>query len=218
MRLLAVGAAFVLAIWGWSSHERHATEHQLGTVASQLAGRPVGVRCQGFWAAMLDINDRAGEVEFHAGRPPDHMFLTRATCKRLQEFGANRARSELDCLEAIDWKNWSAGLSYDAPCERRARQDVEAVNTLTHEAMHLRGFVGEAQAQCYAIQEDAWTVRRLGGTAAEGAAAASLVLALQPFMPSEYQSGACRAGGSLDLWPGTAAWPSESPPQLFPGR
>lgn len=216
MRLLAVGAAFVLALWGWSNHERHATEHKLEGVASQLAGRPVGVRCQGFWASMLDINNRAGEVDFRPGRAPDHMFLTRATCKRLQQFGAGKARSEFDCLATIDWPHWSAGVGYDAPCERRAREDVEAINTLTHEAMHLRGFVGEAQAQCYAIQEDAWTVTRLGGTAAEGAAAAAFVLALQPLMPGEYQSSACRAGGSLDLRPGTAAWPTESPPQLFP--
>ncbi len=217
MRLLAVGAAFVLAIWGWSSHQRHATEHKLGTVASQLAGRPVGVRCQGFWAAMLDINDRAGEVEFRA-RPAARPHVPDA--RDVQAVAASserdRARSELDCLEAIDWKNVVGGTELRRAVRAARREDVEAVNTLTHEAMHLRGFVGEAQAQCYAIQEDAWTVRRLGGTAAEGAAAAALVLALQPLMPSEYQSSACRAGGSLDLRPGTAAFPSESPPQLFP--
>jgi hypothetical protein len=64
MRSLGVIAAFVLALWLWTNHERHTTEHRLGTIASQLAGRPVGVRCQGFWAAMLDINDRKGEVDF----------------------------------------------------------------------------------------------------------------------------------------------------------
>ena len=58
--------------------------------------------------------------------------------------------------------------------------------------MHLRGFINEAQAQCYAIQEDAWTVMRFGGTAAEGAAAAAYVLALQQLLPSEYQSSQCR--------------------------
>jgi len=82
--------------------------------------------------------------------------------------------------------------------------------------MHLRGFVDEAQAQCYAIQADAWTVMRFAGTAAEGAAAAAYVLALQPLLPSEYQSSACRAGGSLDLWPATPAFPTEAPPQLPP--
>jgi hypothetical protein len=82
--------------------------------------------------------------------------------------------------------------------------------------MHLRGITSEAQAQCYAIQGDAWTVVRLGGTPAEGAAAASYVLALQPGLSSEYQSSGCRAGGTLDLTPGTPAFPSESPPTVPP--
>ena len=64
MKWLAVVAVLVVALWLWTNHQRHATEHHLGTIASQLAGRPVGVRCQGFWAAMLDINDRKGEVDF----------------------------------------------------------------------------------------------------------------------------------------------------------
>ena len=96
------------------------------------------------------------------------------------------------------------------------RGDAEAVNTLVHESMHLRGFVSESQAQCYAIQEDAWAVVRLGGTEAEGDAVANLVLALQPGLADEYQSSDCRAAGSLDLHPETAAWPSESPPVLPP--
>ena len=216
MRSLAVVAVLVLALWAWTNHQRHTTEHRLGAIASQLAGRPVGVRCQGFWAAMLDINDRKGEVDFPPGRPPDHMFLTRGVCSRLRHFGADKARHELDCLQAIDWRAWSPAVSFDAPCERRARGDVEAINTLAHEAMHLRGFVGEAQAQCYAIQADAWTVMRFGGTSAEGASAAAYVLALQPLLPTEYQSSECRAGGQLDVWPGTPAFPSESPVLLPP--
>ncbi len=216
MRWLATVVVLVGALWLWTNHQRHATEHRLAVVASELAGRPVGVRCQGFWGAMLDINDRKGEVDFAQGHPAGHMFLTRDTCARLRRFSAARARRELDCLETIDWAAWSPGASYDAPCERRARGDVEALNTLAHEAMHLRGFVAEAQAQCYAIQEDAWTVTRFGGTAAEGAAAAAFVLALQPLLPTEYQSAGCRRGGELDLWPGTAAFPTETPSQLPP--
>jgi hypothetical protein len=181
MKWLAIVAGLLLALWLWTNYQRHSTEHRLGTIASQLAGRRVGVRCQGFWAAMLDINDRKGEVDFAQGRTPNHMFLTRDVCGRLRRFDAGRARSELDCLATIDWSRWSPEVGFDGACERRARGDVQAINTLTHEAMHLRGFVGEAQAQCYAIQEDAWTVMRFGGTAVEGAAAAAFTLALQPF-------------------------------------
>ncbi len=192
------------------------TEHKLAAVAHVLAGRSVGVKCQGFWGAMLDINGRSGEVQFPVGRPPDHMFLTRGVCGRLSAFMGARQHRGLDCLETVDWAHWSLEANYNEPCERHARGDAEAINTLAHESMHLRGITGEAQAQCDAIQADAWTVERLGGTAAEGAAVADYILALQPALPSEYQSGECRSGGALDVAPGTAAFPSESPPVVPP--
>ena len=91
---------------------------------------------------------------------------------------------------------------------------MQAVTTLAHESMHLRGFVDEAQAQCYALQEVAWTVLRLGGTRDEGVAAARLAVALQAAMPAEYRSDACRGGGSLDLHPDTQEFPTEDVPGL----
>jgi hypothetical protein len=216
MKVVAGIAVVAFAAWLWTNHERAATEHKLATVASELAGRPVGVQCQGFCGAMLDIQSRAGEVRFPNGRAPDHMFLTRGVCGRLDAFLSARSHHDLDCLAGIDWIHWSVDADFDAPCERRARGDAEAVNTLAHESMHLRGFVDEAQTQCYAIQVDAWTVVRLGGTQTEGYAVAQFILALQPTLASEYQSGDCRAGGRLDLCPQTAAFPSEDPPVLPP--
>ena len=213
---MTVIVVLVLAFWAWTRHERSVTEHKLAAVATVLAGRPVGVKCQGFWGAMLDINSRSGEVQFPVGRPPDHTFLTRGVCGRLSAFMEARHHRDLDCLETIDWAHWSVEANYNGSCERGARSDAEAINTLAHESMHLRGITGEAQAQCYAIQADAWTVERLGGTAAEGAAVADYILALQPALPSEYQSGACRAGGGLDVAPGTAAFPSETPAAVPP--
>jgi hypothetical protein len=212
----AIIVAGVLGFWAWTHHQRTVTEHRLEAVADVLAGRPVGVTCQGFWGAMLDINGRSGEVQFPVGRPPDHMFLTRGVCGRLSAFIGARSHHDLDCLATIDWTRWSIDADYNGDCERHARSDVEAINTLVHESMHLRGITSEAQAQCYAIQGDAWTVVRLGGTPTEGAAAANYVLALQPGLPSEYQSSGCHAGGSLDLTPGTPAFPSESPPTVPP--
>ena len=41
-----------------------------------------------------------------------------------------------------------------------------------------------------------------------------VVLALQPALSAEYQSGECRAGGAYDLTPLTTAFPSESPPAI----
>ena len=212
MKILAAVAIIVIGVWLWTGHTNAQNEHRLGTVASELAGRSVGVRCQGFWAALLDIQSRSGEVDFPEGRAPDHMFLTHGVCGRLRSFMGSHRHRNLDCLSAIDWSRFSFTVDYDAPCVRGVREDAEAVNTLAHESMHLRGFVSESQAQCYAIQEDAWTVVRMGGTEQQGDAVAELMLALQPGVPDEYQSSDCRTGGSLDLNPGTSAFPSESPP------
>lgn len=201
----------LLAGWGWSRHQDAANEHALATVAGELAGRHVGVQCQGFWAALVDINERAGDVEFPRGRAPDHMFLTRGTCGELRAFRTASAHHDLDCLLTVDWQRWSLAANVDDPCARRALRAAEAINTLTHESMHLRGFVDEAQTQCYAIQFDAWTAVQLGATPAQGAAVASYILALQPELPSDYQSSECRRGGALDLDPKTPAFPTESP-------
>jgi hypothetical protein len=214
---LVVGVVvLVLAGWGWSRYDRAANERALATVASELAGRHVGVECQGFFSELVDIRARAGDVPFPAGRAPDHTYLTRQVCRTLKRFRTSSSHPELACLLEIDWARWTPATDFASPCADSARGTAEAINTLTHESMHLRGFMDEAQTQCYAIQLDAWTVVRLGGTAAEGAAVANFVLALQPLMPTEYQSAACRHAGSLDLHPETAAFPTEAVPQLPP--
>ena len=91
---------------------------------------------------------------------------------------------------------------------RRARPVV----TLTHESMHLRGWNDEAIAQCYAVQAVAWMVARLGADPRAGAGLARLAIAWTPSMPSEYQSPACHAGGTLDLHPETPNFPTEAVP------
>jgi len=211
MRLLIAVLLVIAVVWGWTFLRHRALEHDLAAVASELAGRPVGVQCQGFFSELLDIQNRSGEVQFPNGRAPEDTFLTRGVCGRLRDFMHSDSHHELDCLRTVDW---SRPTSPFEGCENGARSTAEAINTLAHESMHLRGFTDEAQAQCYAIQLDAWTVERLGGTAAEGADVAALVLALQSYVPDEYRSSECRAGGALDLWPRSAAFPTEQPPTL----
>jgi hypothetical protein len=209
VKLVVAAIAVVAAVaWAWERHDRQANERALGRVASALAGRPVEIRCQGFWSAFVDIRNRTGEVRFENGELPDHAFLTRKACRELKRFRA-AVHPQLDCLRAA---HSTGTLELDGACARGAHATAEAISTLAHEAMHLRGFMAEAQAQCYAIQSVAWTAVGLGGTAAEGAALAALVLGRQPALPAEYQSSDCRAGGALDLRPGTAAFPTEAEP------
>ncbi len=218
MKWAAALLVVVVAAWAWARHGRAANEHALATVASELAARDAHVRCQSFLAELFDVQSRDGEVPFPDRRRPDHMYLTRTTCRELERFRSASAHPELDCLLTIDWPDWDFARDFNSPCAEKARRATQASTILAHESMHLRGFADEAQAQCYAIQEVAWTVVRLGGTRAEGAAAAEFALAQQPGLPSEYQSGACRSGGGLDLYPKTNAFPTEDPPALPPPR
>jgi len=217
-RLVAVLVVVLVILvgWGWARHDRKANEHALAVVASELAGRPVGVQCQGFWSELIDIKDRAGDVPFPRGRAPDHMYLTRKICQALTRFRMASSHPELECLVATDWSRWNLQTDFDSPCSRRARPAVEAINTLTHESMHLRGFTVEAETQCYALQFDAWTAVRLGATPPEGAALASFAFALQPALSTDYQSSGCESGGSFDLHPETSAFPAEAVPSLPP--
>ena len=160
----AIIVAGVLGFWAWTHHERTVTEHRLEAVADVLAGRPVGVTCRGSGARCWTSTAVRARCSSRSGVRPDHMFLTRGVCGRLNAFIGARSHHDLDCLATIDWTRWSIDADYDGDCERHARADVEAINTLVHESMHLRGITSEAQAQCYAIQGDAWTVVRLGGT------------------------------------------------------
>jgi hypothetical protein len=84
---------------------------------------------------------------------------------------------------------------------------VVAVHVLTHEAMHLSGRLGEAAAECAAVQRDAHTARLLGarpGDAAELAAA--YWRNIYPLMPEGYRSGDCHPGGPLDERLADAPW------------
>ncbi len=216
MKLLAAVLVVVAAFWAWQRHHRIQNQQALAAVASRLAGREVGVECQGFFGELFDIGSRSGEVEFPNGRAPDHMFLTRRVCRDLEQFRKASSHHELDCLLTVDWSRWSLATDFRSPCSERARPAAQAVHTLAHESMHLRGFVNEAEADCYAVQEDAWTVVALGGTPEQGAATARFMLAQQPGLPSEYQSSDCRNGGRLDLHSETAAFPTEAVATLPP--
>ena len=216
MKRVAVLIAVALACtWAWTKHSKAVNERALATVASRLACKPVHVHCQSWLGQLVDVSDHSGYVQFdRSGRPRAKTSLTWSVCGLLHRFKTNATHPEIDCLLTVDWSRWSYAGDAAGPCEQRAWQTAQAITTLTHESMHMRGWTNEATAQCYAIQEDAWTVMRLGGSLAEGRAVAAFVLARQPGMPGEYQSADCRRGGELDLHPETVDFPTEETPGL----
>ncbi len=222
MRILVV-VAFVLAAligggWAVEKHSRAGNERALSAVATELAGRPVHVRCQSFWRALVDVDSRLGDVPFPGGHAASYTHVTRRMCGVLARFRRSASHPQLACLTAFDWSRFDGRDAAAAACSRRANDTAEALMTLAHESMHLRGWADEATAQCYGVQELAIAVERLDGSATEGKAVADYMLSLQKWLPSDYQSAECAPGGALDLHPETPAFPSESPPALLPAR
>ena len=158
------------------------------------------------------MNSRLGDVPFPDGRAASYTHITRKMCGQLTRFRHGRSHPELACLAAFDWSRFDGSDPAMAACSRRANDTAEALMTLAHESMHLRGWADEATAQCYGLQELAFTVEQLGGSLAEGRAVADYMLALQKWLPEDYQSGDCVAGGKLDLHPSTPAFPTEDQP------
>jgi hypothetical protein len=87
--VLAVGAATPGVL-------RARQERRLAGVASELAGRPVAVRCQAFGGAFVDASVELGYVRWRAdGSPEDWTLLKRDACRDLAAYvragGAARA-------------------------------------------------------------------------------------------------------------------------------
>jgi hypothetical protein len=195
----AIGLALLLApfLAAWNQYRADAHERRLSRIGSEIAGREVDVRCQGVFSHAIDIDWKAGEVQFDDnGQPADWTTLKRPICRRLARFP-----------DAIDDEAFAC-VARRMPCDRDAAMLVHAVHILAHEAWHLRGVASEAAAECYAIQTEAGVARRLGAGAEQGQAVAEFYLReLYPHMPQTYRSDDCRNGGALDLRPESSTWP-----------
>ena len=186
-----LGAAFVY-------HERRsALEHQLGSVARQLADRHVRVHCQGLTGELLDVTAEAGTVQFDAnGDPADVTNLKRPICNALRRFPHDVKSRSYACVLA------------QADCPRAIFEDVLAVHTLAHESWHLRGNTNESLTECHALQTTAFAATLLGADAqAAQATATYALLRLYPNLPDEYKTFECVNGGSMDLRPTDPHWP-----------
>src|SRR4051794_15515601 len=122
-----LGTAFVF-------HERRSVlQHELGSVATQLAGRPLHVHCQSPAGSVVDVTAEAGTVQFDQnGKPTDVTNLKRPICDALRRFRHDVKSSAYSCVLA------------QADCSRSIFEDVLAVHTLAHESWHLSGNTSES--------------------------------------------------------------------------
>jgi len=188
--LVIVGA---LAALGFARREHRLREQDsLAAIASDLAGRKVGVHCPSFLASLVDTRSEAGRVQFDdAGRPADHTDLSPQTCKALRHIEGE----DFTCLDRGD-------------CGYREFKAAWAAHTLAHEAFHLRGVQDEGVTECYALQNTAFVAERLGvATERAEKLQAWLFVKGYPNEPTEYQSAQCHDGGPLDLRPQLAEFP-----------
>ena len=188
--LVVVGA---LAALGFARHEQRVREQdELATIASDLAGRKIGVRCPSFLASLVDTRGEAGRVQFdESGRPADHTDLSPQTCKALRHLD----HVDFTCIDRGD-------------CGFTQFNAAWAAHTLAHEAFHLRGFQDEGVTECYALQNTAFVAERLGVPAAQAEKLQAWVYARgYPNEPEEYHSAQCYGGVPLDLRPHVTKFP-----------
>ena len=118
----------------------------------------------------------------------------------------------------------SVPLSDPGPCFVNGRQlqqstafwnsyfdTAEALQTLAHEAIHLRGDGVESHAECYGMQYLASAAQQLGDTPDDATAIAryyaTKLYPLRQSQTPDYWSADCRPNGALDLTPNDGLWP-----------
>jgi hypothetical protein len=188
--LLVVGALLAL---GFARHEQRVREqNRLATIASDLAGRRVGVHCPSFLSSLVDTRSEAGRVRFDAaGRPANNTDLSPQTCKALRHLDD----VDFTCIERGD-------------CGFTQFNAAWAAHTLAHEAFHLRGFQDEGVTECYALQNTAFVAERLGVPAPQAEKLQAWIYVRgYPNEPEDYHSARCYSGGPLDLRPNVAKFP-----------
>jgi len=199
---LALAGVFVLVLGWWTLDrvDRTGNERRLSAIASEIAGRPVKVRCPGPLGRVLGKDSVVeGFVRFDAdGRPADETKLQAGSCAELDALAEGRRAQELACTER-------AGIL----CGRHGRELATAVDVVSHESFHLQGIQDEARTECKALQTMARTAQRLGATRAQGAALARGQYAeVYPLLPDGYRSPECADGRAFDLRPDEPSFPS----------
>ena len=186
LRRFAVGLAIIGALVaavvlvdrssGWSSvsgERRAEAVDRFSNEASEIAGRPVSIRCD-------EARDYVGSVQHADGVAVvggELAILTPEICHDLYR------------------------LAFDG--ERRGARTGRAIAVLAHEAWHLRGESDEGTTECFALQSGVELGVRLGLEEGEARQLMRQQLTenqLRGLESLEYRVGsACRDGGELDL-------------------
>lgn len=148
--VLAIGGpVWWLVQW----QDRVGNERRLGAIASQIAGRPVHVRCPGVIGRLVGWDTVEGSVAFGAdGLPADVTKLRAFACSELDALAEGRRHDVLACIAREHW------------CGQPEDDVAVALDVVTHESLHLSGIRDEAQTECRSLQTMAWTAERLGAT------------------------------------------------------
>lgn len=219
--------------WTGGAEVTSQLETAAGAIASTVAGRAVSVRCEGDddWTTIasgvgFDPTQVLGFVSFVGTQPVDYAELAPDICRSLQGFAVATAKpTKCQLAMRVRHKKKMVRATQPAtPCFANGRRlsggiafwdayfdTAEALQTLVHESIHLRGDPVEAEAECYGMQYLAYAAQQLGDTPDDAAAIAQYYATqLYPQRRTEspaYWSPECRAGGALDLTPNDGIWP-----------
>jgi hypothetical protein len=153
----------------------HNEESRLGQVATQLAGAKATVHCQSGTAEWVDSGIELGYVKWGPDGVPEHSTLIKhAQCGLIASYlKGGRDHPSLD--------------------------EITAVHVLTHESMHMSGITSEAKAECAAVQRDYETAILLGANDRQAEFLSHAYWhGVYPYMPDDYRTTDCAAGGTLD--------------------
>lgn len=152
---------------------------------------------------------------------------TKCAPKTAPQVARTRVVTVINGKKVVRWKTktvQSVPLGAPAPCFANGKQlaqgnafwnayfdTAEALQTLVHEAIHLRGDGVESHAECYGMQYLASAAQQLGDTADDATAIArwyaTKLYPLRQTQTPDYWSADCRENGALDLTPNDGLWP-----------
>ena len=140
-----------------------------------------------------------GITLFEGTRPAGYFLMLPQLCTELAAFHASPA-------------TYDPRSCTDSACLTKVANTAMALATVSHESYHLLGYRYEAKVECFGLQSIWFVASKLGASLAESQAIASFyatnMYPLRRRRTPAYWSAECRDGGTLDLRPSVASWPS----------